>query len=132
MNPTRDTSGVDNLLSQAQVLDSHDDSLARGRGRGRGRGRMPVDQNGMLLNLAGGRGRGTFIPTLPAAAVVQPLNSSVNSYVLPRELVDFHAHQNANARIPVLLSTSTLGDGQADILTSNSNAQKNYIQYSII
>jgi len=78
MNPARDTSGVDRLLAQARVFDSQESLVAGGRGQGRGRGRMPVDQNGMLLNLAGGRGRGIAILTHTTAAVVQPLNSRVS------------------------------------------------------
>jgi len=60
----RDTSGVDSLLLQARLIELQENSVAAGRGRGRG------------LELTG-----------TAVGIVV---DSVNSYVLPQRLVDFH------------------------------------------
>jgi len=93
MEQGRDTSGVDSLLSQAKAIELIENSVGGGRGRGlnisggRGRGLVPVDQNGMQFKFSGGRGRGTHAATF---AVPDALVLNVNSYVLPRELVDFH------------------------------------------
>ena len=108
MQQGRDTSGVDSLLSQAKVIESMENSVAGGRGRGRGRGRglnisggrgrglVPVDPNGLQSNFSAGRGRVTDAElfAVPDASVL-----NVNSYVLPRELDDFHAKQIQSARV---------------------------------
>ena len=103
MQHDRDTSGVDSLLSQAKVIELMENSVGGRRGRGRGRGlnisagRGRVDQNGVQFNFSGGRGRGTrAAPFAESDALV----SNVNSYVLPHELVDFHAKQIENAGLP--------------------------------
>jgi len=85
---------------------------------GRGRGLIPVDQNGMQFNLCGGRGRSTHTAI---SAVSDSVVLNVNSYVLPRELVDFHARlqdSNMDCPVPIISKHDSAKKAQCPVLNN--------------